>query len=99
MTRSIKDSMGSITNKRTEDQIKKDLLSKQWYECKHKMDGLLLSGNVLKSEATRQVCQQMDQMTTEERLEFIELNFGIQHLKMVEPLVYQLNTIERSYHL
>jgi len=96
MSRMLGNAVSKIASKRTESQIRADLMNRQWYDIKHKIDGFLTSGNVLKTEDVKTLCQAMDTMSLEERVMHIQENFGSQYLRLVEPLLHQLAMVEKE---
>ena len=96
MSRTLGNAVSKIVTKRTEQQIQADLMNKQWHDIKHRIDGILTSGNILKTEDVKTLCQAMDTMDLAERILHIEANFGAQYLRLVEPLIHQLSAIEKA---
>lgn len=68
----------------------------QWRDIRNKLDSLLLSTNVLKSDEARRKCLEIDNMEPESRREYISTNWGPNMLNKVDPLLYQLSVLENS---
>lgn len=96
MSRGIDTGVNKLHKKRTEDQIQSDLINKSWHDIKHKIDGILMSGNTLKTQDTIKACQELDSMTTTQRILHIEHRFGPQYQRLVQPLLHQLESIEKT---
>ena len=96
MSRGIDTGVNRLHKKRTEEQIQTDLINKTWHDIKHKIDGILMSGNTLKTQESIKECQALDCMGTSERISHIERRFGPQYLKLIQPLLYQLEAIEKT---
>lgn len=70
-------------------------MSHQWRELRNKLDSLLLSTNVMKTNDVRQQCHKLDSMTTEERRIHIQSNWGPVYLEKSEPILIQIEALER----
>lgn len=70
-------------------------MSKQWKELRNRLDTLLMANNVMKGNELRQQCLAMDSMTTDERKTHILTHWGPLYLTRVEPILQQLETLER----
>ena len=68
----------------------------QWRSLKNKVDSLLINSNVMKIDNIRKKCQELDDMTHEERIACIVASWGRSSLSQVEPLLQQLNLLEKS---
>jgi len=69
-------------------------MSSQWRDLRNKLDTLLLSTNVLKTNDVRLLCHQMDTMGIEERRDHIRSNWGPIYLDRAEPILIQLQALE-----
>ncbi len=78
--------------KAVEKQI--DQMSQQWKVMRTRIDVILLSTNVMKTNEIRQQCHALDAMTTPEREAHITKHWGPQYLNKVQPLLQQLATLE-----
>ena len=70
--------------------------SSQWRDLRSKLDSLLLSTHQLKTDDTQKLCQVLDNMTPEERVEHINTYWGKICLERVMPILQQLDAIERA---
>lgn len=71
-------------------------LNKQWRDLRNKIDSLLLSTNVMKTNDAMRSCRQLDTMTPEERATFIQQNWGPQYFIKVHPMLMQLEMLEKN---
>lgn len=78
----------------SEHQRKVQLMFDQWQDLRGKIDSLLLSTNVMKSNEIRGLCQQLDGMSHDQRMAHISQHWGAMYLQRVEPLLFQLQTLE-----
>ncbi len=69
-------------------------LSKQWKEIRNRIDVVLMSNNILKTNETRAKCLELDGMNHNGRIEHIKINWGPLYLNRAQPLLDQLKTIE-----
>jgi hypothetical protein len=79
----------SETEKQTEQH------SKQWKEFRNRIDIILMSNNVMKTNEVRVKCSALDGMTPKEREDHIVLHWGPLYLQKVEPLLQQLQILEQ----
>ena len=68
----------------------------QWRSIRNKIDSLLLSTHVLKTDEARRLCLTLDHMTMEERKAHITTYWGAAALAKIFPLLQQLESIELS---
>lgn len=87
--------MAKIISGKASGQKQIDQMSRQWKELRHKLDAILLSNNVLKSNELRQKCYELDQMNAEQRRTHIHDNWGPICLEKTMPLLQQLEALER----
>ena len=73
-----------------------DLLGRQWHDIRNKIDCILLPAHK-DVDKTKMICQTMYQLPTEERSQYIVLNFGQRYHDKVEPLLRQLEIVEKTY--
>jgi hypothetical protein len=78
-------------NKRQEDE-----LNKAWRMLRNKLDSLLLSTNVLKTNDSMRACRELDGMTPEERALTIQQKWGPQYYQKAHPMLVQLELIEKN---
>lgn len=69
--------------------------NKQWRSIRNRIDTLLLSTNVLKSDELRRACMQLDSMPPADRITYIQRVWGPLYLTRVEPLLHQLQVLEQ----
>ena len=67
----------------------------QWRSLRNKMDSLLLSTNVMKSDDAKRACLQLDGMTTQQRQDYIREKWGPAYVEKVMPILQQLETLEK----
>jgi hypothetical protein len=70
-------------------------MSHQWRELRNKLDTLLLSTNVMKTNEIRQECLKLDTMDTEQRRVHIKQRWGPVYLERAEPMLIQLEALEK----
>lgn len=68
--------------------------SRQWRDLRNKLDTMLLSTSVMKTNEVRQQCLLMDTMTTDERRTHIEQYWGQLYREKAEPIILQLQALE-----
>jgi hypothetical protein len=66
----------------------------QWRELRNKMDSLLLSTNIFKTDDIRRVCLALDTMSPTDRVEYIKQKWGPLYLERVQPILQQLQALE-----
>jgi|6_EtaG_2_1085325.scaffolds.fasta_scaffold61230_2 hypothetical protein len=71
-------------------------MSTQWRELRNKLDTMLLSTNVMKTNDVRQRCLELDGMTTEERRNHIRAFWGPIYLDRTDPILAQLQSLESN---
>jgi hypothetical protein len=74
-----------------------DLLAKQWFDTKGKLEGFLLAGTK-DTDRIKSLSNQMFALPHAERKDFAIKHFGQKYYERIEPLLYQLSTIETEYH-
>jgi len=91
-TKSIQTGVDKITealNKSTSES-----LTSQWRNIRNKIDSLLLSTTVLKTDEVRKACQEIDSMPADKRGAYISQKWGANCYQKVEPLLLQLRFLE-----
>ena len=97
MAKNISTGIDKIVNKQKNGPDKQlEELSKQWRHLRNRIDIVLISNNVLKTDAVRQLCAALDTMTQTDRDAHIRLNWGDLYAGKVEPLLHQLDALERE---
>ena len=81
---------------KAQDKKQSELTSKQWQELRNRIDSILLSNNVMKSNEVRQQCLAIDGQNQEEREAHILKHWGPLYLAKVQPLLQQLQTLEAT---
>lgn len=74
-----------------------DLLGRQWYETKSKLESILLAGS-RDTDRVKALCQEMYTLPHASRKDFVIMYFGPKYYERIEPLLYQISTIETEYH-
>jgi len=67
----------------------------QWRDIRNKIDSLLLSTNIIKSDEARKRCLELDTMEPEEREIYVQQNWGPNYLERISPLLHQLKILEK----
>ena len=80
-----------ILNRRQTDE-----LNASWRSIRNKLDSMLLSTNVLKTNEVMQACRILDTMSTEERENHILGNWGSAYLGRAQPILMQLEMLEKK---
>lgn len=70
-------------------------MAKQWQQTRSNIDIILLQPNVPKTAENLEKCRALDGMSHEERLKYIEDNWGSIYLSKIEPLLLRLRDIEK----
>lgn len=92
MAKNIHDGVEQIRVRLQEKQNDQQLQA--WRVLRNKMDSLLLSTNILKSDEAKQQCLQLDTMADKQRREHILTYWGPTYLQRMEPLLHQLKVLE-----
>lgn len=92
MAKDIATGVDSIVKRMTARQQEQE--SMQWRDLRNKIDSLLLSTNVLKTDDARRACLELDTMSPEARETFITHRWGPNYLIRVSPLLHQLQVLE-----
>lgn len=71
-------------------------ITDQWRSFRNKLDSLLMSGKVLKTDQVQTACGKIDAMSHDERLEYIAKTWGPMYAQKAEPLLHQLHVLEMS---
>ena len=92
----IKQTMNQITNRkhRTEEEIQRDQVATQLGNFRGKLDSILLSNNLIKSDETRKHCVEMTTMEPGKREEYILQIWGPLYLEKAKPLLMQIQQLE-----
>jgi hypothetical protein len=69
-------------------------LHKQRTILKNRLDTILLAGKVLKTTDRRRQCQELDAMTHEKRLEFVQQHWGPIMVQKTVRLLEQIQALE-----
>ena len=78
------------------NQRQEDELNKSWRVLRNKLDSMLLSTNVMKTNEAMQSCRRLDTMSPEERATYIQQNWGPQYYAKAHPMLVQLETLEKK---
>lgn len=70
--------------------------TRQWRDLRNKVDSILLSTTTYKTDEVRQLCRELDNMSLEQRQEAIGQKWGPAYLQRVEPLLQQLEALEKK---
>ena len=68
----------------------------QWRSFRNKLDSLLMSGKILKTDQVQAACNQLDAMNYTERLDYITKIWGPMYAQKAEPLLHQLQVLESA---
>lgn len=91
----IKGTSSGQTAKKSDVVKQTEQLSKQWKELRNRLDSLLMVNNFMRGNDLRQQCIVMDAMTTAERNAHIKKHWGPLYLERVQPIIQQLENLER----
>ena len=94
----IKQTIDKIVNKkhRTEEEIQLDQIAIQLGTFRTKLDSLLVSNNLIKSDETRQHCVELITMKPDKREEHISQIWGPLYLEKAQPLLIQIQKLEEQ---
>lgn len=94
MAKNIQDGVEQIKTHLQENQDDQRL--RAWRDLRNKVDSLLLSTNVFKSDEAKRQCLELDTMNGDERKEHISKFWGPAYLLKTEPLLHQLTVLETA---
>jgi hypothetical protein len=95
MAKNISDGIDlNILNDSFKRTIKETILQSGWKHLRSKLDSILMSNNVMKTNETINACKKIDQLSYEERLEHIASNWGPMYAEKAKPILIQLRQIE-----
>lgn len=80
-----------VLNRRQTDE-----LNASWRSIRNRLDSMLMSTNVLKTNDAMQSCRALDTMSTEERQNHIQGNWGPMYLDKARPILIQLEMLEKK---
>lgn len=94
----IKQTIDQIANNkhRTEEEIQTDQIASQLGIFRGKLDSILLSNNLIKSDETRKHCVEMVAMESDKRDEHILQIWGPLYLEKAKPLLMQIEKLEEQ---
>ena len=94
----IKQTIDQITNNkhRTEEEIQMDQIVSQLGIFRGKLDSILLSNNLIKSDETREHCVEMIAMESDKRDKHILQIWGPLYLEKAKPLLIQIEQLEKQ---
>lgn len=78
----------------TEKQLEQH--EKAWRDLRNKLDSMLIGTNVIKGDAVRKQCQDLDSLDQESRYNHIVAHWGKQYAERARPLLHQLESLERE---
>ena len=90
------ENMKEALTKLAENNFNIDLLGRQWHDIRNKIDCVLLAGNK-DIDKTKTLCQNMYKLPTDERNHYVIIHFGQRYHDKVEPLLRQLEIVEKNY--
>lgn len=93
MSRSIANGVDKLL--KSEKDNRTETLSAGWKELRNKLDIMLLSNNVMKTNETTKACKAIDQMTHDERINYIAGTWGPLYAEKSMPILLQLQHIEK----
>ena len=71
-------------------------MSKSWKDLRNRLDIILMTNNVMKTNELRQKCLAMDGMSITERRAHILEHWGPLYLEKAQPLLQQLEILEQN---
>lgn len=71
-------------------------ITESWRALRNRLDSMLISTNVLKTNETLSACRAMDNMSTAEREQHILKNWGPAYLERAKPILIQLQILENK---
>lgn len=74
---------------------RQETLSTGWKELRNKLDIMLLSNNVMKTNETTIACKALDNMSHEERIKYITSTWGPLYAEKATPILLQLQHLEK----
>jgi len=92
MSKNIKNGIDRLVSKAS--QV--DQYHKSWRDLRNKLDSSLMLTNVLKGDAIRKLCLQLDSLSKDARYKLILDNWGTQQAEKSRSLLEQLDILEKE---
>jgi hypothetical protein len=92
MSRDIKSGIEQLVAKSNQNEQ----YNRSWRDLRNKLDSSLMLTNVLKGDAIRKLCLQLDSLNKNDRYKLIHDNWGVQQAEKSRTLLEQLDIIERE---
>lgn len=73
-----------------------ELCEKSWRDLRNKLDSMLIGNNIIKGDHARKMCQELDLLSTDERLAHITKNWGPNFANKANTLLPQLEVLEKE---
>jgi hypothetical protein len=70
-----------------------------WMMLNNKLHSLLSMDKVRTREQNLQLCKELETMSYDERIGFIEQHYGKNYLNKSVPILAQMNSIEQALHV
>lgn len=71
-------------------------ISDQWRSMRNRLDSLLLTTKILKTDEVQAACAKLDAMSLEERYDYIAKIWGPMYAEKAGPLLQQLQVLENA---
>lgn len=92
MSKSIKTGIEQLVAKSGQNEQ----YNRSWRDLRNKLDSSLMLTNVLKGDAVRKLCLQLDSLNKQERFKLIQDNWGVQQAEKSRTLLEQLDILEKE---
>ena len=67
-----------------------------WRSLRNKLDSMLIGTTVIKGDAVRKNCQELDQLDSDNRHCHIAQHWGTQYAERSKPILHQLDALEKE---
>lgn len=92
MSKNIKNGIEQLVAKSSQNEQ----FNRSWRDLRNKLDSSLMLTNVLKGDAVRKLCLQLDGLSKPERFKLIQDNWGVQQAEKSRTLLEQLDILEKE---
>lgn len=92
MSKSIKTGIEQLVAKSNQTEQ----YNRSWRDLRNKLDSSLMLTNVLKGDAIRKLCLQLDGLDKQARFRLIQDNWGVQQAEKSRTLLEQLDILEKE---
>lgn len=92
MSKHIKNGIEQLVAKSSQNEQ----YNRSWRDLRNRLDSSLMLTNVLKGDAVRKLCLQLDGLNKQDRFKLIQDNWGVQQAEKSRTLLEQLEILEKE---